>query len=151
MYASVIWRAAGSCLLAFLLSTSISAEDEKPREAEGAAKRSVEAEKKTAEEKTAAGYTKADDEKRPDAEKNPDADKKADTPKPKNSDIFDLSLEELMNVRITSVSKREEVVRQADSAVYVITNEDIRRSGVTHVAEALRMAPERRMSSLVMT
>ena len=57
------------------------------------------------------------------------------------SDIFDLSIEELLSLKITSVSKREEKLSRADSAVYVITNEDIRRSGATHVAEALRLAP----------
>ena len=61
--------------------------------------------------------------------------------KPEGRDVFDLNVDELVNVRITSVSRREERVLQADSAIYVITQEDIRRSGITHVAEALRLAP----------
>jgi iron complex outermembrane recepter protein len=71
----------------------------------------------------------------------PAIEKKPTAAEPSARDIFDLNVDELVNVRITSVSKREERVLQADSAIYVITHEDIRRSGVTHVAEALRMAP----------
>lgn len=51
------------------------------------------------------------------------------------------SLEALVNQEVTSVSKKEEKASQAAAAVYVITNEDIRRSGATSVPEALRMAP----------
>jgi iron complex outermembrane receptor protein len=54
---------------------------------------------------------------------------------------FTLSLEQLMNIQVTSVSKTPEKARQAAAAVYVITGEDIRRSGATSIAEALRMAP----------
>ena len=69
-------------------------------------------------------------------------DRTALTPQPQAGDpILNLSLEELFNVRVTSTAKREERIYQSDSAVYVITSEDIRRSGATHVAEALRMAP----------
>jgi iron complex outermembrane receptor protein len=55
--------------------------------------------------------------------------------------LGDLTIEQLMNVEITSVSKREESLLEAASAIYVITGEDIRRSGVTSIPEALRMAP----------
>jgi iron complex outermembrane receptor protein len=55
--------------------------------------------------------------------------------------LGDLTIEELMNVEITSVSKKEEPLLQATSAIYVITGEDIRRSGATSIPEALRMAP----------
>lgn len=51
------------------------------------------------------------------------------------------SLEELMNVEVTSVSKRPEKLFEAAAAIYVITREDIHRSGVTSIPEALRMAP----------
>ncbi len=51
------------------------------------------------------------------------------------------SLEQLVNQEVTSVSKREERASQAAAAVYVITAEDIRRSGATSIPEALRMAP----------
>jgi iron complex outermembrane recepter protein len=56
-------------------------------------------------------------------------------------ELGDLSLEELSQVEITSVSKRAEPLSQAPAAVYVITSGDIRRSGATSLAEALRLAP----------
>ncbi len=52
-----------------------------------------------------------------------------------------MSLEELMNIEITSVSKHPEKLSKAAAAVFVITEEDIRRSGVTNIPEALRMVP----------
>ncbi|MCP4545123.1 MAG: TonB-dependent receptor [bacterium] len=52
-----------------------------------------------------------------------------------------LSLEDLASLEVTSVSKKPEKLADAPAAVFVITNEDIRRSGVTSIAEALRMAP----------
>lgn len=56
-------------------------------------------------------------------------------------DLTELSLEELMNVEVTSVSKKGQPLSQAAAAIFVITQEDIRRSGVTSIPEALRMAP----------
>lgn len=56
-------------------------------------------------------------------------------------DIKGTSLVELMNMKITSVSKTEEQLSDAPAAVYVITHDDIRRSGVTSIPEALRLAP----------
>ncbi len=55
--------------------------------------------------------------------------------------LADLSIEQLMNESVTSVSKREQKLSQAPAAIYVITQEDIHRSGATTIAEALRMAP----------
>ncbi|HZH38186.1 MAG TPA: TonB-dependent receptor [Flavisolibacter sp.] len=52
-----------------------------------------------------------------------------------------LSVEELMNLEVTLVSRSPEKLTEAASAIQVITSEDIRRSGATHVAEALRLAP----------
>ncbi|MCP4693679.1 MAG: TonB-dependent receptor [Desulfobacterales bacterium] len=52
-----------------------------------------------------------------------------------------LSLEELAGLRVTSVSKSPMKISDAPAAVFVITGEDIRRSGVTSIPEALRMAP----------
>ena len=54
--------------------------------------------------------------------------------------LANLSLEELMNIEVTSVSKKPEKLWEASSAVYVITQEDIRRSGMTSIPELLRMA-----------
>jgi iron complex outermembrane receptor protein len=51
-----------------------------------------------------------------------------------------LSVEELMNLEVTSVSKRPEKLSATASAIQVITGEDIRRSGATSIPEALRLA-----------
>jgi iron complex outermembrane receptor protein len=57
------------------------------------------------------------------------------------SDLNVLSLEELSNIEVTSVSKAPERLGEAPAAIYVITREDIRRSGATSLPEALRLAP----------
>ncbi|HTV95214.1 MAG TPA: TonB-dependent receptor [Steroidobacteraceae bacterium] len=56
------------------------------------------------------------------------------------SSLKSLSVEDLMNIEVTSVSKQPEALRQAASAIQVITSEDIRRSGATTLPEALRLA-----------
>jgi iron complex outermembrane receptor protein len=56
-------------------------------------------------------------------------------------DLRNLSIEDLANIEITSVSRRPEPLSQAAASVYVITGEDIRRSGATNLPEALRLAP----------
>jgi iron complex outermembrane receptor protein len=55
--------------------------------------------------------------------------------------IKTLSVEELMNIEVTSVSKRSEKLSEVASAIQVITQEDIRRSGATNLPEALRLSP----------
>ncbi len=55
--------------------------------------------------------------------------------------LADLDLEQLARVKITSVSRAPESVGQAMAAVFVISQEDIRRAGVTSLPEALRLAP----------
>lgn len=60
---------------------------------------------------------------------------------PSIGDLSEMSLEELMSIEVTSVSKRSEPLSKAAAAVYVITEEDIRRSGATSIPEALRLAP----------
>lgn len=52
-----------------------------------------------------------------------------------------LSLEELSEIRVTSVSKRPEPLGQAAASIYLITNEQILRSGAMSLPEALRLAP----------
>lgn len=54
---------------------------------------------------------------------------------------FDLSLEELMKIEVTSVSKRPQKLRSIPAAVHVISEDDIRRSGATSIPEVLRLAP----------
>lgn len=56
------------------------------------------------------------------------------------SELRTLSIEELMEVEVTSVSRRTERFSQTAAALTVITNEDIRRSGVRSLPEALRLA-----------
>ncbi len=56
-------------------------------------------------------------------------------------DLTDASLEDLMNIQVTSVSKKEQKLSQAGAAVFVITQEDIRRSGATNIPDLLRMVP----------
>ncbi len=56
-------------------------------------------------------------------------------------DFTKFSLEELKNVEIISASKRPGIVWDAASAVYVITKEQIRRSGATSIPEVLRLSP----------
>src|SRR5207245_2104687 len=51
-----------------------------------------------------------------------------------------MSVEELMDVEVSSVSRRPEKLSETASAIQVITAEDIRRSGVTSLPEALRLA-----------
>src|SRR5882672_6691395 len=52
-----------------------------------------------------------------------------------------VSLEQLGNVEVTTASKEPEQVWRTPAAIYVITQEDIRRSGATSIAEILRLAP----------
>ncbi|HLQ77145.1 MAG TPA: TonB-dependent receptor [Terriglobia bacterium] len=56
-------------------------------------------------------------------------------------DVTAISLEDLMNLKVTSVSKRAQKLADAPAAVFVITQEDIRRSGARSIPEALRLAP----------
>lgn len=57
------------------------------------------------------------------------------------ADFADLSIEELANIQVTSVSRKPERLQDAPASVFVITNEDIRRSGARSLPEALRLAP----------
>jgi len=52
-----------------------------------------------------------------------------------------LSIEQLMDIEVTSVSRAPEALSSAAAAVSVITNEDIRRSGATTIPETLRGVP----------
>src|SRR5262249_19238622 len=56
-------------------------------------------------------------------------------------DLTQASLEDLMAIQVTSVSKKEQKLSKAGAAVYVINQEDIRRSGATNLPDLLRLAP----------
>ncbi|MBM3319949.1 MAG: TonB-dependent receptor [Candidatus Eisenbacteria bacterium] len=56
-------------------------------------------------------------------------------------DLTMLSLEDLMAIEVTSVSKKTEHLSDAAAAVYVLTGEEIRRTGATTIADALRFVP----------
>ena len=59
----------------------------------------------------------------------------------RHAEIADLSIEELANIDVTSVSRRPERLQDAPASVFVITAEDIRRSGARNLVEALNLAP----------
>jgi iron complex outermembrane recepter protein len=56
-------------------------------------------------------------------------------------DLMTATLEELMNVEITSASRKEQRAADVAGAIYVITQDDIRRSGMTSVPDLLRLVP----------
>lgn len=56
-------------------------------------------------------------------------------------DLTRLSIEDLMAIEFTTLSRKAQLVSETAAAVFVITEEDIRRSGFTSIPEALRMVP----------
>lgn len=56
-------------------------------------------------------------------------------------ELIQLSIEELMEVQVTLVAKKSQNLSDSAAAIFVITNEDLRRSGVTNIPDALRMVP----------
>jgi iron complex outermembrane receptor protein len=56
-------------------------------------------------------------------------------------DLSTKSLEELMDIKVISASKKEETLFKTAAAIFVITQEDIRRSGMTRIPDLLRMVP----------
>src|SRR3954447_2057565 len=56
-------------------------------------------------------------------------------------ELKNLTLEELGDVKVTTASKQPEEVWNTSAAIFVISQEDIRRSGVTNIPDALRLAP----------
>jgi iron complex outermembrane receptor protein len=62
--------------------------------------------------------------------------------------LADMSLEELGALEVTSVSKRAQPLSDAAAAIFVITADDIRRSGATSLPEALRLAPNLQVAQI---
>ncbi len=58
-----------------------------------------------------------------------------------HNDLFELSIEELVSLEVTSVSRKAEPLADATSAVFVITRDDIERHGIRSIPDALRLAP----------
>jgi len=56
-------------------------------------------------------------------------------------DLAQMSLEDLMDIEVTSVSKKAEKLSDAAAAIYVLTGEEIRKSGARTIPDALRMVP----------
>jgi iron complex outermembrane receptor protein len=63
-------------------------------------------------------------------------------------DLGTMSIEELAQIEVTSVSKRSEPLGDAPAAIYVITHADIIRSGATSVPEMLRLAPNLQVAQI---
>lgn len=58
-----------------------------------------------------------------------------------DTDLTELSLEALMDMEITSVSRKTQTLANTAASVFVISQDDIRRSGATTIPDLLRMAP----------
>jgi iron complex outermembrane receptor protein len=57
------------------------------------------------------------------------------------NDLTQVSIENLMDMEVTSVSKKDQKLSEVASAIFVVTQEDIRRSGATNIPDLLRMVP----------
>jgi iron complex outermembrane receptor protein len=62
--------------------------------------------------------------------------------------LGDLSLEQLGEIRVISVTGRPVAVQETAASIFVITGEDIRRSAATSLPEALRLAPNLQVARL---
>lgn len=58
-----------------------------------------------------------------------------------DDDLLNMSVEDLLNVEVTSVAKKAKSLNNSPAAIYVISHEDIKRLGATSIPEALRLAP----------
>ncbi len=56
-------------------------------------------------------------------------------------DFLDASLSDLLSVEVTTASRKQQPLADTAAAVFVISQDDIRHSGVTSIPEALRLAP----------
>ncbi len=60
---------------------------------------------------------------------------------PLEDDFFEMSLQQLGEIEITSAAKKPKKLSSTASSVFVLNHEDIIRSGVTTIADALRLVP----------
>jgi len=56
-------------------------------------------------------------------------------------DLLDLSVEDLLNIEVISVAKKAKSLNDSPAAIFVISQDDIKRIGATSIPEALRLAP----------
>ena len=64
------------------------------------------------------------------------------------ADLSELSLEDLLNIQVTSAGKKAQPLSEVTAALFVITRDDIRRAGVTSLPDALRLAPGVEVASI---
>ncbi|MEN6605177.1 MAG: TonB-dependent receptor plug domain-containing protein, partial [Bryobacteraceae bacterium] len=64
-----------------------------------------------------------------------------DARRPLPEDLSEASLEQLMDIEVVSVTRRPQPKSRTAAAVYIITAEEIRRSGARSIPELLRMVP----------
>lgn len=62
-------------------------------------------------------------------------------PQQDSGDLTNQSLEQLMDIEVTSASKKAEKISAAPAAIFVITGDDIRRGGFSSIPDALRIVP----------
>jgi iron complex outermembrane receptor protein len=60
---------------------------------------------------------------------------------PAAKDLMDMDLDSLANVKVTSVSKKSEKATDAPAAIFVVTQDDIHRTGAQRIVDALRLVP----------
>ncbi|EEF60377.1 TonB-dependent receptor plug domain-containing protein [Pedosphaera parvula] len=65
----------------------------------------------------------------------------AEEVKPAKLDLTEMSIDELMKIPVTTVSRKAEEFSKSPAAIYVLTQDDIRRSGATSIPEVLRLVP----------
>lgn len=65
----------------------------------------------------------------------------ADTGSSQQADLFEMPIEQLMEVEITSSARRPQSINRASRAVYIITTDDIRQSGPVRIEDLFRMVP----------
>src|SRR5438094_2379261 len=58
-----------------------------------------------------------------------------------STELVETPLEKLLDIEVTSVAKRPQRVADSAAAIFVLTQDDIRRSGATTIPEALRLVP----------
>jgi iron complex outermembrane receptor protein len=58
-----------------------------------------------------------------------------------SSNLLNLSLEDLLNVKVVSASREEEDIFKSPVTSYVVTRDEIEKAGITSIPEALRLVP----------